>query len=421
MITKIVPLWLLLKSSESKILLFNLVTGSSIGITKDDYRNYVRELMPDYVLLVGKYGDFPSHMVNYTKEVESYNYYVASSLSGHLAPDIPLGLFFAENEAELSNMVDKTIYSENNSSLYPDKFYAHAGGSMEAVEPWPLEFNEEILTEMNDRYFYPNGFNWTISTAYDDSPNDVLTDIDMINSGIHYMIYHGHGNINKWSFGLGVDGLPQLNNTTYPVILSFSCLTGTFSGEIEDHMADCFAQKIVADEHGAVAFFGAYNTSGRGMNPLMEGIVNGLFSDIVKDRLGDVILNGFANTINPNTVNKYYPTVTEIERARSAWQFHLFGDPALKICKTTTPLNDPLSQKESFKLYPIPVSDYLSFNFTDNDVTASFELFDIHGAKLLSQEVTKNEKIYLQHLSKGIYLFNLTIKGRKQSGKLIKE
>jgi hypothetical protein len=44
-----------------------LVTGSSIGITKDDYRNYVRELMPDYVLLVGKYGDFPSHMVNYTK------------------------------------------------------------------------------------------------------------------------------------------------------------------------------------------------------------------------------------------------------------------------------------------------------------------------------------------------------------------
>jgi Peptidase family C25 len=409
------------KTFREQDFIVQIVKGTNIGITKDDYRNYVRELMPDYILLVGKYGDFPSHLVNYPKEVESYNYYVASSLSGHPAPDIPLGLFFAENEAELLNMVDKTIYSENNISLYPDKFYAHAGGSKEAVEPWPLEFNEEILTEMNERYFYPNGFNWTMSTAYDDSPNDVWTDIDMINSGIHYMIYHGHGNINKWSFGLGVGGLPQLDNTTYPIILSFSCLTGTFSGEIEGNIADCFAQKIVADEHGAVAFFGAYNISGRGMNPLMEGVVNGLFSDTVRNRLGDVILNGFANINNPNTVNKYYPTVTEVERTRSAWQFHLFGNPALKICETTTAPNDPLSQKESFKLYPIPVSDYLSFNFINNDIPTSFELFDLQGRKLLCQEVAKNERVCLEHLNKGIYFFSFYFRGIRQSGKLIKE
>jgi hypothetical protein len=79
-----------------------VIKGTNIGTSKDDYRNYIRNLMPDYVLLVGKYGDFPVHTLPYPKEVESYNYYVASSTSGHPNQDIPLGLFFAENYSELN-------------------------------------------------------------------------------------------------------------------------------------------------------------------------------------------------------------------------------------------------------------------------------------------------------------------------------
>ena len=119
-----------------------IIKGKSIGETKDDFRNYIRKLMPDYVLLVGKYGDFPAHVINYSDTVESYNYYVASSLTGHPKPDIPLGLFFADNEAELANIIDKTISYEDNLSSYPRKYYAHAG-SVEILPPWPVvELNE---------------------------------------------------------------------------------------------------------------------------------------------------------------------------------------------------------------------------------------------------------------------------------------
>lgn len=308
------------------------VAGSDIGTTKDDFRNYIRNLMPSYILLVGNYGDFPAHYIPYDKPVESYNYYVASSLTGHPAPDIPLGLFFVETEEELGNIVNKTIIAENNISSYPLRYYAHAG-SNEPLWPWPVEFNEELLTEMYDKYFKDEHYDFTMATALDDTPNDAWTDINMINSGIKYMIYHGHGQIHKWAFGLGVGGLPQLDNDIYPLIFSFSCSTGSFSGEVNGHTGQCFAKKMVADKNGAAAFFGAYNTSGRGMNPLMEGVVNGLFNIEVRNRLGDVLVYAFNNTTNPDTVNMYYPEVTEIERTRSAWQFHLFGDPALLIEK----------------------------------------------------------------------------------------
>jgi hypothetical protein len=134
-----------------------VIKGTNIGTSKDDYRNYIRNLMPDYVLLVGKYGDFPVHTLPYPKEVESYNYYVASSTSGHPNQDIPLGLFFAENYSELNNIINKTISYENNYTTYPKEYYGHAG-SIDALPPWPVEFNEEILTEMQTRYFGPESY-----------------------------------------------------------------------------------------------------------------------------------------------------------------------------------------------------------------------------------------------------------------------
>ncbi len=100
---------------------------SNIGVTKDDFRNYIRNLMPAYVLLVGKYSDFPVHIIPYPAEVKSFNYYVATSTTGHPNPDIPLGLFLVENESELSNIVTKTISYENSFRNYPNEYYAHAG------------------------------------------------------------------------------------------------------------------------------------------------------------------------------------------------------------------------------------------------------------------------------------------------------
>jgi hypothetical protein len=90
---------------------FNIqvVEGSSIGSTQNDFRNYKRSLKPDYVLLVGKYEDFPTHTVPFPKAVECYIYCIAASTKGCPNSDIPQGLFFVENENQLANMVNKII------------------------------------------------------------------------------------------------------------------------------------------------------------------------------------------------------------------------------------------------------------------------------------------------------------------------
>lgn len=379
-----------------------VIKGTDIGTTKDDYRNYIRSLMPNYVLLVGKYGDFPVHTVPYPQEVESYNYFVASSTTGHPNQDIPLGLFFAENITELENIVNKTISYETNFVNYPKEYYGHAG-SNEALPPWPIEFNEEILTEMHTRYFDPESYNFTLSNANDSTPNDVWTDINMINSGISYMIYHGHGNINKWSFGLGTGGLPQLTNTIYPIVFSFSCLTGTFSGSVDTGTYDCFAQKITTIEHGAVAFFGAYNTAGKGMNQILEGAINGLFNDTITPRLGNILLHAYANTNNTNTVDLYYPTVTAIERERAAWQFHLFGDPALKVRNEVSSTQEIFQDNFKIYVYPNPTNDFLSIN-SDTEIL-EVAIFSVNGVKLFYSNNTSN--IDLSDYPKGIYIISI--------------
>jgi hypothetical protein len=382
-----------------------VVKGSNIGTTKEDYRNYVRSMMPDYVLIVGKYGDFPIHTVPYPKEVESYNYYVASSTSGHPNQDIPLGLFFAENITELENIINKTINYENNFMNYPKKYFGHAG-SIDALDPWPVQFNEEILTEMQTRYFGPESYNFTLANANDSSPNDAWTDINMINSGIRYMIYHGHGNINKWSFGLGTGGLPQLTNTVYPVIFSFSCLTGTFSGSVDASTYDCFAQKITTIEHGAVAYLGAYNVASKGMNQLLEGTVNGLFNDTITPRLGNVLLHAYANINNTNTVNLYYPIVEAVERERAAWQFHLFGDPALKIRDEVTSIQDISQYDNRIIVYPNPTNGIFSIH--SNAKILELAVFSVNGEELFYSNNTT--EIDLSNYPKGIYFISLKIK-----------
>jgi hypothetical protein len=351
----------------------------------------------------------------YPKEVESYNYYVASSTNGHPNQDIPLGLFFAENYSELNNIINKTISYENNYTSYPKEYYGHAG-SNEALPPWPVEFNEDILTEMQTRYFGPEAYNFTLASANDSTPNDVWTDINMINTGIRYMIYHGHGNIMKWTFGLGVGGLSQLTNTVYPIVFSFACLTGTFSGGVDSITYDCFAQKITTAEHGAVAFLGSYNASGKGMNQILEGAVNGLFNDTITPRLGNVLLHAYANTNNTNTVNLYHPTVQAIERERAAWQFHLFGDPALKIRDKVSSTHEITQDNFKINVYPNPTNGIVSIN--SNTEILELAVFSLTGEKLFYSNNTT--KIDLSNYPKGIYFILIENKKGKAYRKIIR-
>lgn len=67
---------------------------------------------------------------------------------------------------------------------------------------------------------------------------------------------------------------------------------------------------------------------------------------------------------------------------------------------------------------PNPVSDY--FKVSGITGIATISIYNLEGKLLLNQTVKANERVNVSGLNRGIYFYNLTIKGEKQSGKLIK-
>lgn len=76
---------------------------------------------------------------------------------------------------------------------------------------------------------------------------------------------------------------------------------------------------------------------------------------------------------------------------------------------------------ELSKVYPNPCSESISFGFPDSNSQINFELFDLQGRKLLSKAIGSNEKVNMEGLRSGIYLYKLNVDGKVQSGKLVKE
>jgi len=75
----------------------------------------------------------------------------------------------------------------------------------------------------------------------------------------------------------------------------------------------------------------------------------------------------------------------------------------------------------SNQVSPNPVSDYLTVTLDKNYDKARFELFDMQGKKVLSENVMNHEKVSLQGFSAGIYYYVIIAGQERQSGKLIKE
>jgi hypothetical protein len=384
----------------------DIVLNSNIGNSSEDFKNYLNKDKPDYVLLVGDYSDFPAKTIPYSKPVESYNYWVAEQVDSLFRINIPLGLFLVNNEDELSNIINKTIRFEQNIKQIPNKLYTHSGSIM-PLKPWPIEFNDELLYEMYDSFFKNNNYLYQHESSLDETPNDAVKDIEVINNGVKYIIYHGHGNIQKWSFGMGVDGIKYLSNQEFfPIIFSASCLTGTFTGRIDTLEADCFATNMLASELGAVAFIGAYNVSTKGQNPILYGFCKYVNSNSYK-RLGDVLLTAFNSIDMPETVKKYYPHIQSYEYNRARLQFHLFGDPALLINSQST---DIIEKEVAFRnlITPNPVSDHIEVNLEGFKIS-ELKIYNTLGELVISDDqnlfgIGHILRIDVSHLPSGLYL-----------------
>ena len=77
--------------------------------------------------------------------------------------------------------------------------------------------------------------------------------------------------------------------------------------------------------------------------------------------------------------------------------------------------------KVDLNVYPNPFTKYVTFSNSDNHGSMTFELLDLQGRRIMSQEIRSDEKVNMEGLNEGLYFYNLIIDGEKVSGKLMKQ
>jgi len=79
-----------------------------------------------------------------------------------------------------------------------------------------------------------------------------------------------------------------------------------------------------------------------------------------------------------------------------------------------------ISEKNTVNVYPNPATNIVNFKFKDNS-SARIELYNLHGARVISQQLLGNRQLSVSHLNKGIYIYHILQNGKTYQGKIMVE
>ena len=71
------------------------------------------------------------------------------------------------------------------------------------------------------------------------------------------------------------------------------------------------------------------------------------------------------------------------------------------------------------KVYPNPTTEFVVISGLKIFNAATIEIFDMQGRTVLSQAVGQNQKVCVQHLQKGVYIYKFFVSDKTYTGKLI--
>ena len=185
-------------------------------------------------------------------------------------------------------------------------------------------------------YFGPNGLNYIPSdirhlTKWDANQNDLC---EAINDGTFIIQHRDHGQYQAWSNPyLSNNEINGLDNEDLTFVMSANCRTGNFNFGNGDN--DCFAERFMRVENGAVAIIAASETSYSFVN---DTYVWGFY---------DYLWNDFMPAYGSNNVVFKYPAFANVYGKyflkQASWLslsinkkitynlFHYFGDAFLQL------------------------------------------------------------------------------------------
>ena len=304
-----------------------VVTTDITGETTSSIKNYIQNqydnlsTRPIYLLLVGDIDKIPAYEGDPSGKVEKnpISDLGYALLEGNdLFADLFLGRFSVENEKQLKNIIDKTIYMETNMERFAKKAVFIAGD--EKKNAWNRVYMKNTF-KAGHEYVIRNSFiplGYTCKRLYQPNKQEV---INALNENPLFYIYAGHGTPTSFSgksFDLVQKDILSAKNTVFPIVFSFACKTGNFAQK-------CIGEYFIRGKNkGAVAYFGSSVISRTNADPIIEKkIFDAAFSDDVQC-LSAMINLGMKRFAKAAGVSKKKKEIY-------LKSYNLLGDPSLQL------------------------------------------------------------------------------------------
>ena len=76
--------------------------------------------------------------------------------------------------------------------------------------------------------------------------------------------------------------------------------------------------------------------------------------------------------------------------------------------------------RNEFQIFPNPATNVVTVA-TNSSNAGSFTLFDAQGRELISENIANNTQVNLSSVANGLYMYTITVDGKRQKGTLIKK
>ncbi|MCW8803506.1 MAG: C25 family cysteine peptidase [Ignavibacteriaceae bacterium] len=296
------------------------------GATTTDIKNFIQQryndpsTKPEYVLLVGDVAQIPAWTGSGAGSPKTDVNYVQLEGGDYFA-DAFIGRFSIATAAELQNAINKSLYMENFiGTLTKKNIY------MSSTDNWQI--TEGTHNYVIDQYFGPAGYtNLKLYTYTYGATTQQL--INALNDNQIFAIYSGHGSETSWADGppLNQQQVRDLNNTWYPFVYSFACVTGSY------HITECFGETWLRTDNGASTFYGSSVNSYWDEDDILE---RRLFKAMFEDGLTRV--TPMFDMAKIYLVNYYGGVIgTGTTTLRYVEMYNLMGDPSMPVVEMGPP------------------------------------------------------------------------------------
>lgn len=308
----------------------DVATTDNIGTTASDIKLYIQgrydnvDTRPEYVLLVGDVniipasdGDGSNNGDDDDNPLTDLNY---ARLDGDdFFADVFLGRFTVDDRLELCNIINKTIFMENQLALFDNKVKLIAGDQSSGYVSWWRRQFEKAHNKIEESTFTPLGYD--CEKLYQPNNSQV---VQAISDNPKYVIYSGHGNVSVWagiSFSLNASTLNNMTNTVYPFAFAFACKTGNY---YYHETSPCMAKSwLVKEKGGAVTYFGSSVSTLCHPDYMIEKKM--FYNDFTDEQS----ISSVVNTGKKGYWNSFWSTSKR--RKRYMKSYNLFGDPSLNV------------------------------------------------------------------------------------------